>query len=107
MSEQVLTTFIASLTTLLVAAGGWFFAFRIHGQAKKIERLTQRVDRLKEDGRARVALEQVTCEWVAAQQGISPLAAQRMLRDMAYQRHGRRPRLTPVHFLPDNVNKSP
>lgn len=98
VSHEMIVALIGSATSLLIAMGGWIFAARQARHQLHIERLERRVERLRKDGEARVALEKLTCAYIGEQQGRTALAVQRELRDLTKQKTGLRPRLTPANY---------
>jgi hypothetical protein len=89
----MLTALLGYLTTLLVAAGGWSFAYLMQRDAKRRRRLERKVARLENEVRARLALEKAACEWISELVNKTPRAPQLKLRNRAQERFGLRPKL--------------
>ncbi|WP_430464952.1 hypothetical protein [Tabrizicola sp.] len=65
MSSEVLVALIGSLTTALVAGGGWWFAWKLHLDGKARERQQARMRRVLAELHARVVFERKANEWIA------------------------------------------
>lgn len=89
----MLTTLLGHLTTLLVAAGGWVFAYLMQRGAKRRASLERKLTRLEDEVRARIALEKAACEWLSEKTQKTPLAVKLELRKRAQERSGLRPKL--------------
>ena len=107
MTNEIMLALIGSVTSLVIAAGGWVWAARQARLTLEIERLERRLDRLISDGRARVALEKVTCEYLGEQQQRPGRAIQLELRALTQQKTGLRPRLTPVDYEKTPIPRLP
>lgn len=93
MNETMLTALLGYLTTLLVAAGGWMFAYLMQRDAKRRARLERKLSRLEDEVRARIALEKAACEWLGELSTKTPHAAKLELRKRAQERSGLRPKM--------------
>ena len=76
MTETMLTTLLGHLTTLLVAAGGWVFAYLMQRDAKRRASLERKLTRLEDEVRARIALEKAACEWLSELTQKTPACSQ-------------------------------
>ncbi|MCC7279355.1 MAG: hypothetical protein IT487_13715 [Chromatiaceae bacterium] len=93
MTETMLTTLLGHLTTLLVATGGWVFAYLMQRDAKLRARLEGKLTRLEDEVRARIALEKAACVWLSELTEKTHHAAKLELRKRAQDRSGLRPKL--------------
>lgn len=85
---------ITSTTTMVVALGGWAFAYLMQRNANRLSNLARRVDRLSEEVRARIALEKAACDWLGEATGRSPDSIKRELRTRTQDRTGLRPKMS-------------
>ena len=90
-----------NVVTLLVAIGGWLFAYKLNKQSKRIVRLEKNNLRMRLEVRARMAVETAACEMLSELRGTTPLAIQRELRDKTHTQTGLRPKLTPRDVAED------
>jgi hypothetical protein len=93
MDSQILSSLIAVVGTLAGAAVG-IFAQR---DAKKQIALTKRVERYRNEIRARQAEEDVAAQWLSEllPDNTSPIAAKKALRDRVETQRGLRPDIPP------------
>ena len=93
MDSQIVAAVIAVLGTL----GGAAVTAWVQRETKKVAALERRVERYKNDIRARQAQENVAAEWLV-ELGVANTfhAAKRMLRDRTEQRRGIRPSIGPA-----------
>jgi hypothetical protein len=94
MTETALIALLGYLVTLLVAIGGWVFAYHIHRDAKRLDQLERKTTRLKEEVRARIALEKTACHWLGDLTARTPRSVQLELRTRNQERSGLRPKLS-------------
>jgi len=94
MTESLLTTLISNGVTLLVASGGWVFAYSMQRDARRSARQVARIDRLETELLARIALEKETCHWVASALERTPDAIKKELRQLSHERTGLRPSMS-------------
>lgn len=94
MSGDVTVAIIGSTTTMVVALGGWAFAFMMQKRSSKLAQLERRIDRFSEEVRARIAMERTACEWLAEATDRTPDSIKRELRTRTKDRTGFRPRMS-------------
>jgi hypothetical protein len=98
MDTQVLSSVIAVAGTISGALIGAF----IQREGKKLERLERKVERYRDEIRARQAEEDVATEWLAELKiAVSPHAAKLALRQRTYDERGVRPCITPSELEPN------
>lgn len=78
---------------MLVAAGGWIFAYLMQRDAKQRARLERKLRQLEDEVRVRIALEKAACEWLSELSTKTPHAAKLELRKRAHERPGLRPKM--------------
>lgn len=94
MTETIQIVLLGHAVTLIVAIGGWQFAYRIHVEQKRLANQTRRIQRLEEEVRARIALEKTACEWLATLTDRTSESIKRELRARTQERSGLRPKLS-------------
>lgn len=94
MSNDVMVAIIGSTTTMMVALGGWIFAYLMQRNANKLSSQARRIDRLSDEVRARIALEKAACDWLGETTARSPDSIKRELRTRTQDRTGLRPRMS-------------
>lgn len=95
MSDQLILGLFSSVVTLGVAGGGWWFAYKISKDEKRVRSLEATVKRLENDVRARIAFEKHVCKQISDNEQSTERAVQLRLRDEVFSRTGLRPKLTP------------
>lgn len=98
MTENILIALLGNFITLLVATGGWVFAFYMHRDAKERERLARKVRRLEDELRSRIALEKTACALLSEETGKSPEAVKRDIRNKTQEASGLRPKMSASHL---------
>jgi hypothetical protein len=94
VNSDVLVALIGSATTVLVASGGWCFAWMLHRDSKARERQERRIEKLQEELIARIVHEQKANEWLAEVTKLTPRAVMLELRKRVEKEIGRRPQMT-------------
>ncbi len=94
MEKDVVLVAVAQITTMVVAVGGWLFAWRMQNQAKAVERLQRKVILLKTDALARIEHEKLAIERLSELCFIAKPAIKEELRQAVFVRCGIRPILT-------------
>jgi hypothetical protein len=98
MDNEILRSLIGSLVTLLVAAGGWIFAYILHRDEKSQARIKARVERLEAEVKARIFLEEEACDWLAELTSRSAQSIKLDLRKRSENRLGSRPKMSRADF---------
>src|SRR5579872_3632008 len=65
MEKEIAVAIVGSFTTVLVAAGGWVFAWLLQRETKARERQRDLIENWQKELLARIALEDVSTEWIA------------------------------------------
>jgi hypothetical protein len=94
MSETLIIATTGYVVTLLVAIGGWVFGYRIQNQSRRLARLEKRANQLKSEVRARIALENAACEWLAGLTNRTSNSVKLELRDLTEKTSGLRPEMS-------------
>jgi hypothetical protein len=84
----------ANITSLLVAAGGWAFAWRLQNEKKKQDRRDKLLQRALREIMARVVLEEKTLDYVVDDQPLGRQALKVALRDQVEAELGYRPSMS-------------
>lgn len=84
----------ANLTSLLVAAGGWLFAWRLQKEKKKQDRREKLLQRSLREIMARVVLEEKTIDYFIDEQPLGRQALKVELRDRVEAELGYRPAMS-------------
>lgn len=100
MSSEVLVAIVGNTTTLLVAATGWVFAYRLQCSAAKFQRMQRRIARLETEVRARIGHEKTACDWLSQLLDKTPESVKRDLRARTHARIGSRPRMAESDLSP-------
>jgi predicted nuclease with TOPRIM domain len=102
MTQELIVPLISSATALVVAIGGWIVASRLSEKEKQIQNLEQQlqklekqVSRLRQDCKARIAVEKVACKRLAELENRTAPAAMLDLRNRTFRETGLRPRIKP------------
>ena len=94
MNSDVLVALIGSVTTVLVASGGWWFAWMLHRDSKTRERQEKRLEKLQEEVTSRIVHEQKANEWIAELTKGTARGVMLELRKRVEDEIGRRPQMT-------------
>lgn len=94
MSMELMIALGANLTSLLVAAGGWVFAWRLQKEQKKQDRRDKLLERALREILARIVLEDKALDHVAAQLPINRQGLKVSLRDAVEAELGYRPAMS-------------
>ena len=94
MANEILVLLIGNGVTLLVAAGGWFFAYTLHREEKSKARVKARVERLEAEVKARIFLEEEACNWLAELVSRPVRSVKLELRNRSVKRSGFRPNMS-------------
>ena len=94
MTNDILFFLIGNAVTLLIAAGGWFFAYFLHRDAKSQARIKARVERLEAEINARIFLEEDACDWLAELTSRPNQSVKLELRKRSEIRSGSRPKMS-------------
>ena len=94
MSEVMQVSILGSSVTLLVAIGGWIFAYLMQREAKRFARQERKIKKLEEEVRARIALEKAACAWLAELTSRTADAVKLDLRRKTQERSGMRPKMS-------------
>lgn len=94
MSVELWIALGANLTSLLVAAGGWVFAWRLQKEKKKQDRRDKLLERALREILARIALEDKALDHVAAQGAANRQGLKVELRDAVEAELGYRPTMS-------------
>jgi len=94
LNSDVLVALIGSVTTVLVASGGWWFAWMLHRDSKARERQEKRIEKFQEEVIARIVHEQKANEWLAQLTNGTARGVMLELRKMVEDEIGRRPQMT-------------
>ena len=95
MATEVIVAIVASLTTVLVAIGGWVFAWTLNRDTKRLATLERRNQELVDEVRARMHMEDVAVSWIAESEGLTEAQAKLQLRERGEKLYGSRPRMSP------------
>lgn len=94
MEKDVVLAALAQITTMVVAVGGWVFAWRMQNQVKAVERLQRKVNILKADALARIEHEKLAIERLSELCPTSKSDIKEGLRKAVFVQCGVRPTLT-------------
>ena len=94
MSVELWIALGANLTSLLVAAGGWVFAWRLQKEKKKQDRRDRLLQRALREIMARIVLEEQTVAHFLDEQPLGRQALKVSLRDRVEQELGYRPAMS-------------
>lgn len=94
MINEILLFLIGNAVTLLIAAGGWVFAYILHRDAKSQVRIESRVERLAAEVKARIYFEEDACDWLAELTFRSAQSVKLDLRNRSENRSGCRPKMS-------------
>ena len=89
---------IANGITLVVAIGGWTFAYLMQREKKLIASQKRKMEKFQVEVRARIALEKAACEWLSELTHRTNDAVKRELRNRAQERSGIRPKMSDSDF---------
>lgn len=98
MSSEVLVALIGSLTTGLVAAGGWWFAWRVHRDGREQERQQAKMQRVLNELFARAVFERKANEWIAELDGRTSESAKREIRKRVRDELGYGPEMSELEI---------
>ncbi|WP_285712310.1 hypothetical protein [Erythrobacter oryzae] len=84
----------ANLTSLLVAAGGWLFAWRLQKEKKKQDRRDKLIERTLREVMARIVLEEKSIDHLLDEQPLGRQALKVTLRDLVEAELGYRPAMS-------------
>lgn len=84
----------ANLTSLLVAAGGWLFAWRLQKEKKRQDRRDKLLERALREIHARIVLEEKSVEYLVGQLPLGKQAVKLELRDLVEKELGYRPAMS-------------
>lgn len=93
--KEFIVAVLPSLTSIVLAIGGWIFAWRITQDTKRTQRLEREVKDYLMEIRSRMDLEEVTNNEIAKQTGKTSIAIQRQMRDLTENDRGTRPSMNP------------
>jgi hypothetical protein len=96
MDPNILAATIAGVSAIAGAAVGGVFPWLSQRDQKARERAAQRIERLENEVRARIALEKAAIEWIVELRGKDEQGAgvQRELRQRAQDKTGLRPKMS-------------
>ena len=94
MDKDILFFLIGHAVTLVIAVGGWIFAYILHRDAKSQARISARVERLEAEVRARIFLEEDACDWLAELTFRQNQSVKLELRKRSESRSGLRPKMS-------------
>jgi hypothetical protein len=94
MSVELWIALAANVTSLLVAAGGWLFAWRLQNEKKKQEQRDKLLERSLREILVRIALEEQILDFAAEQLPMKKKAIQNLLRDRVEAELGYRPAMS-------------
>lgn len=94
MSETLWIAAVGYVVTLLLAFGGWVFAYRMQSEVRRLARLEKKVNQLELEVRARIAQEKAACDWLSELTNRPSLAVKLDLRKRGQERSGLRPRMS-------------
>lgn len=92
MEKEIAVAIVGSFTTVLVAAGGWVFAWLLQRETKARERQRDLIENWQVELLARIALEDVSAEWIAELTGKPKRQVKIEARERAEKKSGARPR---------------
>jgi hypothetical protein len=84
----------ANFTSLMVAAGGWLFAWRLQKEKKKQDRREKLLDRALREIMARIVLEEKSIDHFLDEQPLGRQALKVALRDQVEAELGYRPTMS-------------
>jgi hypothetical protein len=95
MDANILSAIIAGGAAIAGAVVGGVFPWLSQRDKKERERAAKRIERLKEEVRARIALEKAAIDWILELKGSVQQGAgvQRELRNRAQDKTGLRPKM--------------
>ncbi len=85
---------IGSLTTSVVAAGGWIFAWKMQHEVKLRERREKKIEEYRSEVRARIEVEKSANEWLAQKTDRSEQSVMLEVRKRTEDRCGLRPKMS-------------
>lgn len=94
MDQEVLLSLIGHVTTVLVAAGGWWFAWKLQAERKRQERQQKQLEKMGDEILARIILEERALAFIVAKSGDNAATIKRRLRNEVEQEIGWKPRMT-------------
>lgn len=94
MSVELWIALGANLTSLLVAAGGWLFAWRLQKEKKKQDRRDTLLRRALREVMARIVLEEKSIDYVLDELPHGRQALKVSLRDLVEAELGYRPAMS-------------
>lgn len=94
MSVELWIALAANLTSLLVAAGGWVFAWRLQREKKRQDRRDKLLERALREILARIALEDKALDHLAAQLSVNRQGLKVELRVAVEAESGYRPAMS-------------
>ncbi len=94
MSVELWIALGANLTSLLVAAGGWLFAWRLQKEKKRQDRRDKLLARALREILARIALEEATLDHIAERLPVNRQGLKVGLRDAVEAELGYRPAMS-------------
>ncbi|UYV16346.1 hypothetical protein [Porphyrobacter sp. ULC335] len=84
----------ANLTSLVVAAGGWLFAWKLQKEKRRQDRRDKLLDRALREVHARIVLEEKSVDYFVDEQPLGRQALKVELRDLVEQEIGYRPAMS-------------
>lgn len=94
MSVELWIALGANLTSLLVAAGGWLFAWRLQKEKKKQDRRDRLLTRALREILARIAVEEQAIDYIAQRLPANRQGLKVALRDAVEAELGYRPAMS-------------
>jgi hypothetical protein len=94
MEKEILLSLIGHLTTVLVAAGGWWFAWRLQKEKKQQERQQKQLEKMADEILARIILEERSLTFIHEKLGLRQETVKRQLRDQVDAEIGWKPRMS-------------
>jgi len=105
MPTEVIVAIVGSVTTMVVAIGGWVFAWFIQREAKELKQLSRQVERLQRTQSdlnseilVRIDMEDIANEEIARLDKISADAAKSRVRRLTKEKVGRSPQFSRSDF---------
>lgn len=99
MEKEVVVAIVGATTTLVVAIGGWTFAWMMQRDTQTRDRLRKRVAQLTDDVRARIEVEKEATALIAELSNKTQQAAMLEVRKRTEEKTGLRPRLSPSQLV--------
>ena len=107
MSSDVLVALIGSVTTVLVAGGGWWFAWKLHSEGKSLERQKAKYRNALSELHARAVFERKANDWIAELNETTSRSAMLEIRRRVKEELGYGPEMSEqeIKKLLANANK--